>query len=51
LVHATPDEVKQEVRRVKKLLGPCFVVSPSHEALLPNVPPENVKAMAEAAVE
>ncbi len=33
LVHATPDEVKQEVRRVKKLLGPCLVVSPSHEAL------------------
>lgn len=27
------------------------VVSPSHEALLPNVPPENVVAMAEAAVE
>lgn len=51
LVHATPDEVKQEVRRVKKLLGPCLVVSPSHEALLPNVPPENVKAMAETAVE
>jgi len=27
------------------------VVSPSHEALLPNVPPENVVAMAEAARE
>jgi len=26
-------------------------VSPSHEALLPNVPPENVIAMAEAALE
>jgi hypothetical protein len=25
--------------------------SPSHEALLPNVPPQNVAAMAEAAVE
>lgn len=51
LVHATPEQVKEEVRRVKKLLGPCLVVSPSHEALLPNVPPENVKAMAAAAVE
>ncbi|HEX9973093.1 MAG TPA: uroporphyrinogen decarboxylase family protein [bacterium] len=51
LVHATPDEVKQEVRRVKKLLGPCLVVSPSHEALLSNVSPENVRAMAEAATE
>jgi len=47
----TPDEVKAAVRRVKQLLGPCLIVSPSHEALLPNVPPENVRAMAEAAVE
>jgi hypothetical protein len=35
----------------KELLGPCLIVSPSHEALLPNVPPENVVAMAEAALE
>lgn len=51
LVHASPEQVKEEVRRVKKLLGPCLVVSPSHEALLPNVPPANVKAMSEAAIE
>ena len=31
--------------------GPCLIVSPSHEALLPNVSPENVRAMAEAAIE
>ncbi len=51
LVEASPGEVKAEVRRLKALLGPCFIVSPSHEALLSNVPPENVKAMAEAATE
>lgn len=51
LVHATPDAVKAEVRRVKKLLGPNIVISPSHEAILSNVPPENVEAMAEAALE
>jgi uroporphyrinogen decarboxylase len=51
LVSAGPDEIKSEVRRVKSLLGPNLVVSPSHEALLPNVPPENVVAMAEAARE
>ena len=51
LIHGTPEEVKADVRRVKKLLGPCLVVSPSHEAILPNVPPENVAAMAEAARE
>lgn len=51
LVHGTPDQIKYEVRRVKSLLGPNLIVSPSHEALLPNVPPENVVAMAEAARE
>jgi uroporphyrinogen decarboxylase len=49
LVHGTPDDIRAEVRRVKRLLGPNLVVSPSHEALLPNVPPENVLAMAEEA--
>ncbi|MGB9618926.1 MAG: uroporphyrinogen decarboxylase family protein [Armatimonadota bacterium] len=48
LVHGTPEQVKAEVRRVMGVLGPNLVVSPSHEALLPNVPPENVLAMAEA---
>jgi uroporphyrinogen decarboxylase len=32
-------------------LGPLLIISPSHEALLPNIPPENVVAMAEAARE
>ena len=49
LVHGTPEDVRADVRRVKQLLGPCLVVSPSHEALLPNVSPENVVAMAEEA--
>ncbi|RLD10309.1 MAG: hypothetical protein DRI44_06340, partial [Chlamydiae bacterium] len=51
LVNGTPDEVAEDVRRVKKLLGPNLIVSPSHEAILPNVPPENIEAMALAAVE
>jgi len=51
LVHGTPDEVAAEVRRVKALLGPRLIVSPSHEAILPNVPPANIEAMALAAVE
>jgi len=51
LVNKSPEEVKTEVRRIKRLLGPRLIVSPSHEALLPNVPPENVVAMAEAALE
>jgi uroporphyrinogen decarboxylase len=38
------------VHRVQSSLGPHLIVSPSHEALLPNVPPGNVAAMAEAAI-
>lgn len=50
LVHGTPEDVKTEVRRVKSVLGPHMIVSPSHEAILPNVPPANVAAMAEEAL-
>jgi uroporphyrinogen decarboxylase len=49
LVHGTPGEVSAEVRRLQDVLGPCLIVSPSHEAILPNVPPANVEAMALAA--
>ncbi len=49
LIHGSPAEVKEDVRRVKELLGPRLIVSPSHEAVLPDVLPENVEAMAEAA--
>lgn len=51
LVHASPEQIKAEVRRVRDLLGPNLIVSPSHEAILPDVPPENVAALAEAAVQ
>ena len=44
----SPDDIRADVRRVKALLGPSLIVSPSHEALLPNVPPENVLAMLRA---
>ena len=49
LVNSSPAEVREEVRRVKSLLGPSLIVSPSHEALLPNIPPENIEAMAQEA--
>lgn len=51
LVHGTPADVRNEVYRVRELLGPSLIVSPSHEALLPNVPPENVEAMARATLD
>ena len=51
LPFGTPEQVMDEVRRVKDILGPGYIVSPSHEALLPNVPIENVIAMSRAAKE
>jgi uroporphyrinogen decarboxylase len=49
LVNGAPEEVRADVRRVKDLLGPCLVVSPSHECILPNVSTANVLAMADEA--
>ncbi len=46
LVNGTPEAVTAEVIRVRDLLGPRLIISPSHEALLPNIPPANVEAMA-----
>ena len=37
--------------RLRDLFGPNYVVSPSHESILPGVTIENVLAMAEAAAE
>ena len=46
LVNGSPEDIVADVKRVRAALGPRLIVSPSHEALLPNVPPENVEAMA-----
>ncbi len=51
MTHASSEDVRAEVRRLKAMLGPQLIVSPSHETLLRNVPSSNVQAMAEAARE
>jgi uroporphyrinogen decarboxylase len=51
MTHGNPEQIRADVRRVRRWLGPHLIVSPSHEAILPNVPPENVQALAEAALE
>ncbi len=45
LVNATPQQVRDDVLRLIDLLGPNLIVSPSHEAVLPNVPLENIEMM------
>jgi uroporphyrinogen decarboxylase len=47
----TKQEVRDEVLRLIDLFGTRYVVSPSHEALLPNVSPENAIAMRDAVIE
>lgn len=48
-VNSTPQQIADEVKRVKDILGPNYIVSPSHEEILPNVPAANVLVMAKAA--
>ena len=49
LPFGTPEQVSLEVHRLKDIFGPNYIVSPSHEALLANVSPENLIAMSKAA--
>ena len=51
LVNGTPEQVKEDVRLVMAALGPNVVISPSHECVLPNIPFENIKAIADAVME
>ncbi len=51
LPFGTPDQVSDEVERLKSVFGPDFILSPSHEALLANVSPENLIAMSKTAKE
>lgn len=41
----TPEQVRENVRYMKGLLGNGYIVSTSHEAILPNIPAENLAAM------
>jgi len=50
LDRGTPEEIEEEVKRVRNILGPRLILSPSHECLLPNVPMENIEALARAAI-
>lgn len=51
LPFGTPEQVRAEVLRLRDVFKNDFIVSPSHEALLANVPYENVIAMSKAAKE
>jgi uroporphyrinogen decarboxylase len=45
LVNGTPEQVTQKVLELKALFPTGLVVSPSHEAILPDIPPANIEAL------
>lgn len=45
LVHGTPDEVRKRVQELKQLFPTGLIISPSHEAILPDIPPANIRAL------
>ena len=49
LVNGKPEEVAAKVRELRELFPTGLIISPSHEAILPDIPPANVQALAEAA--
>lgn len=45
LVHGTPQQVEDKVHELKELFPTGLIISPSHEAILPDIPPANVQAL------
>lgn len=45
LPHGAPREIRSRVAELIELFPTGLVVSPSHEAILPDIPPENIQAM------
>ncbi|KAA3660935.1 MAG: methyltransferase [Calditrichaeota bacterium] len=48
LVQGMPEQIKKRVHELRELFPTGLVISPSHEAILEEVNPENIKAMFEA---
>jgi uroporphyrinogen decarboxylase len=48
LVNGTPDEVSRKVHELKELFPTGLIISPSHEAILPDIPPANIRALFDA---
>ena len=49
LINGSAEDVKRRVRELRELFPTGLVISPSHEAVLPDIPPRNIAAMFEEA--
>lgn len=45
LVNGTPDQIREKVLELKKIFPTGLIISPSHEAVLPDIKPENIEAL------
>lgn len=48
LVNGTPKDVYKKVKELKELFPTGLIISPSHEAILPDIPPANIEALFKA---
>lgn len=48
LVKGTPDDISSKIKEIREVFPTGLVISPSHEAILPDIPPENVDALFKA---
>jgi uroporphyrinogen decarboxylase len=51
LVSGSPQQVRAKVRELREIFPTGLILSPSHEAILPDVPPRNIRALFEEAGE
>ena len=48
LVDGSPEEIQNKVRELRRLFPTGLVFSPSHEAVLPDIPPSNIEILFKA---
>ncbi|MBI9060047.1 MAG: hypothetical protein JEZ01_19935 [Labilibaculum sp.] len=51
LVHGTPEQITKRVHELKNVFPTGLIISPSHEAILPDIAPENIEALFKAVKE
>lgn len=51
LVNGSPEQVSAKVAELRAIFPTGLIISPSHEAILPDVPPANIRALFTAAAE
>ncbi|CUX30117.1 uroporphyrinogen decarboxylase family protein [Clostridium sp. C105KSO13] len=45
LVNGSPDDVRNKVKELRSIFPTGLIISPSHEAIMPDVPPSNIHAL------